>query len=142
MDRFAQIGAIVLNMGGSEIEFNYVRFIGFGLILLWMLRYRPGGLLPESRLTRMRTMWSARHRSIKMTPKSKRRTTRRAHSVDTRAKLPPTRVVCVSLGLAPLPLLAGARGREMGRNSAQSSRNLSSAARSLACYYDPAARTQ
>ncbi|MCY4063209.1 MAG: branched-chain amino acid ABC transporter permease [Chloroflexi bacterium] len=51
MDRFAQIGAIVLNMGGSDIEFNYVRFIGFGLILLWMLRYRPAGLLPESRLT-------------------------------------------------------------------------------------------
>ena len=51
MDRFAQIGAIVLNMGGSEIEFNYVRFIAFGLILLWMLRYRPSGLLPESRLT-------------------------------------------------------------------------------------------
>ena len=51
MDRLAQIGAIILNMGGSEIEFNYVRFIAFGLILLWMLRYRPGGLLPESRLT-------------------------------------------------------------------------------------------
>lgn len=51
MDRVAQVGAIVLNMGGSDIEFNYVRFIGFGLILLWMLRYRPGGLLPESRLT-------------------------------------------------------------------------------------------
>ena len=51
MDRFAQVGAIVLNMSGSEIEFNYVRFIAFGLILLWMLRYRPGGLLPESRLT-------------------------------------------------------------------------------------------
>lgn len=51
MDRFTQIGAIALNMSGSEIEFNYVRFIAFGLILLWMLRYRPQGLLPESRLT-------------------------------------------------------------------------------------------
>lgn len=51
MDRFTQIGAIALNMGGSEIEFNYVRFIFFGVILLWMLRYRPAGLLPESRLT-------------------------------------------------------------------------------------------
>ena len=51
MDRFTQIGAIALNMSGSEIEFNYVRYIAFGLILLWMLRYRPQGLLPESRLT-------------------------------------------------------------------------------------------
>lgn len=51
MDRFTQIGAIALNMSGSDIEFNYVRFIFFGIILLWMLRYRPGGLLPESRLT-------------------------------------------------------------------------------------------
>ena len=51
MDRFTQVGAIVLNMSGSEIEFNYVRFIAFGIILIWMLRYRPGGLLPESRLT-------------------------------------------------------------------------------------------
>jgi len=51
MDRFTQIGAIALNMSGSEIEFNYVRYIAFGLILLWMLRYRPQGLLPESPLT-------------------------------------------------------------------------------------------
>ena len=51
MDRFTQIGAIALNMSGSPIEFNYVRFIVFGVILLWMLRYRPAGLLPESRLT-------------------------------------------------------------------------------------------
>ena len=51
LDRFTQIGAIALNMSGSPIEFNYVRFIAFGIILLWMLRYRPAGLLPESRLT-------------------------------------------------------------------------------------------
>ena len=51
LDRFTQVGAIALNMSGSEIEFNYVRFIAFGIILLLMLRYRPEGLLPESRLT-------------------------------------------------------------------------------------------
>ena len=51
MDRFTQVAAIALNMSGSPIEFNYVRFIAFGVILLLMLRYRPGGLLPESRLT-------------------------------------------------------------------------------------------
>ncbi len=51
MDRITQIAAIVLNMSGSPIEFNYARFILFGVILLLMLRYRPGGLLPESRLT-------------------------------------------------------------------------------------------
>ncbi len=51
MDRFTQVGAIALNMSGSPIEFNYVRFIAFGVILLLMLRYRPAGLLPESRLT-------------------------------------------------------------------------------------------
>ncbi|MCY4019015.1 MAG: branched-chain amino acid ABC transporter permease [Chloroflexi bacterium] len=51
MDRITQIAAIVLNMSGSPIEFNYARFILFGVILLLMLRYRPGGLLPESPLT-------------------------------------------------------------------------------------------
>ena len=51
MDRFTQVGAIALNMSGSDVEFNYMRFIAFGIILIWMLRYRPGGLLPESRLT-------------------------------------------------------------------------------------------
>ena len=51
LDRFTQVGAIALNMSGSQIEFNYVRFIAFGIILLLMLRYRPEGLLPESRLT-------------------------------------------------------------------------------------------
>ena len=51
MDRFTQVAAIQLNMSGFPIEFNYVRFILFGLILLFMLRFRPQGLLPESPLT-------------------------------------------------------------------------------------------
>jgi len=51
MDRFTQIAAIQLNMSGFPIEFNYVRFILFGVILLLMLRYRPQGLLPESSKT-------------------------------------------------------------------------------------------
>ena len=51
LDRVTQVAAIALNMSGSPIEFNYVRFIAFGVILLLMLRYRPAGLLPESRLT-------------------------------------------------------------------------------------------
>ena len=51
MDRLTQIAAIALNMSGSPIEFNYARFILFGVILLLMLRYRPQGLLPESPLT-------------------------------------------------------------------------------------------
>ncbi len=51
MDRITQIAAIALNMSGSPIEFNYARFILFGVILLLMLRYRPQGLLPESPLT-------------------------------------------------------------------------------------------
>lgn len=51
LDRFTQIAAIQLNMSGFPIEFNYVRFILFGIILLLMLRYRPQGLLPESSLT-------------------------------------------------------------------------------------------
>ena len=51
LDRFTQVAAITLNMSGSPIEFNYARFIAFGLILLLMLRYRPTGLLPESPLT-------------------------------------------------------------------------------------------
>ncbi len=51
LDRATQVAAIALNMGGSPIEFNYVRYIVYGIILLLMLRYRPQGLLPESRLT-------------------------------------------------------------------------------------------
>ena len=51
LDRFTQVAAIQLNMSGFPIEFNYVRFILFGVILLLMLRYRPQGILPESPLT-------------------------------------------------------------------------------------------
>lgn len=47
LDRVTAITAIQLNMLGSQFEFNYVRFILFGAILLLMLRYRPQGLLPE-----------------------------------------------------------------------------------------------
>ncbi len=47
LDRVTAITAIQLNMLGSDFEFNYVRYIVFGLILLVMLRYRPQGLLPE-----------------------------------------------------------------------------------------------
>lgn len=51
LQRFTQIVAIQLNMAGIALEFNYVRFIMFGIILLLMMRYRPQGLLPESPLT-------------------------------------------------------------------------------------------
>lgn len=47
LDRVTAITAIRLDMLGSEFEFNYVRFILFGVILLLMLRYRREGLLPE-----------------------------------------------------------------------------------------------
>ena len=45
--RVTAVLAIQFNMLGFEWEFNYVRYILFGLILLLMLRYRPQGLLPE-----------------------------------------------------------------------------------------------
>lgn len=51
LDRVTQVAAIGLNMRGSPIELNYVRYIAYGIILLLMLRFRPQGLLPESRLT-------------------------------------------------------------------------------------------
>lgn len=51
LDRFTAIAAIQSNMLGINIEFNYVRYILFGLILLLMLRYRPQGLWPEPRRT-------------------------------------------------------------------------------------------
>ena len=47
LDRVTAIGAIQMNMLGSQFEFNYVRYIIFGIILLLMLRYRPQGILPE-----------------------------------------------------------------------------------------------
>ncbi|MCA9884318.1 MAG: branched-chain amino acid ABC transporter permease [Anaerolineae bacterium] len=51
MDRATAILAIQMNMSGITLEFNYVRFILFGVILLLMLRYRPQGILPEPTLT-------------------------------------------------------------------------------------------
>jgi branched-chain amino acid transport system permease protein len=47
LDRLTAIAAIQLNALGYALEFNYVRYIIFGLILLLMLRFRPQGLLPE-----------------------------------------------------------------------------------------------
>jgi branched-chain amino acid transport system permease protein len=47
LDRLTAITAIQLNSLGLAWEFNYVRYIIFGLILLLMLRFRPQGLLPE-----------------------------------------------------------------------------------------------
>ena len=47
LDRVTAITAIQLNAFGSQFEFNYVRFILCGLILLLMLRFRPQGLLPD-----------------------------------------------------------------------------------------------
>ncbi|MBZ0294974.1 MAG: branched-chain amino acid ABC transporter permease [Anaerolineae bacterium] len=51
LDRVTAISAIQLNMMGSDFEFNYLRFILFGVILLLMLRFRPQGLLPEPQQT-------------------------------------------------------------------------------------------
>jgi branched-chain amino acid transport system permease protein len=51
LDRMTSIAAIQFNMLGLDIEFNYVRYILFGVILLLMLRFRPQGLWPESRRT-------------------------------------------------------------------------------------------
>lgn len=48
IDRFTAIAAVQLSMSDIQIEFNYVRFILFGLILLVMLRFRPQGILPET----------------------------------------------------------------------------------------------
>lgn len=47
LDRLTSIAAIQLNTLGFELEFNYVRYILFGIILLLMLRFRSQGLLPE-----------------------------------------------------------------------------------------------
>ena len=47
LDRITSVTAIQMNMLSSPIEFNYVRYILFAIILLIMLRYRPQGLLPE-----------------------------------------------------------------------------------------------
>ncbi len=47
LNRVTAIASIWLNSQGSRFEFNYVRYILFALILLWILRYRRQGLLPE-----------------------------------------------------------------------------------------------
>jgi branched-chain amino acid transport system permease protein len=51
LDRFTAIAAIQMNMAGFNLEFNYVRYILFAVILLLMMRYRPQGILPESNYT-------------------------------------------------------------------------------------------
>jgi branched-chain amino acid transport system permease protein len=51
LDRLTAIAAIQMDAVGVELEFTYVRFILFGLIILVMLRFRPQGLLPEKPLT-------------------------------------------------------------------------------------------
>jgi branched-chain amino acid transport system permease protein len=51
LDRFTAIAAIQMNMAGIDLEFNYVRFILFAVILLLMMRYRPQGILPEPNYT-------------------------------------------------------------------------------------------
>jgi|FLYN01.1.fsa_nt_gi branched-chain amino acid transport system permease protein len=57
LDRMTAVVAIQLNMMGSEFEFNYLRYILFGVILLLVLRYRPQGLLPEPRHTIEAGQW-------------------------------------------------------------------------------------
>lgn len=47
LNRLTAILSIVLNSMDSPFEFNYVRYILFGGILLWTIRYRRQGLLPE-----------------------------------------------------------------------------------------------
>jgi branched-chain amino acid transport system permease protein len=51
LDRFTAIAAIQMNMAGFNLEFNFVRFILFAVILLLMMRYRPQGILPEPSYT-------------------------------------------------------------------------------------------
>ena len=51
LDRLTTIAAIQLGLLGVNLEFTYVRFILFGLIILLMLYFRPQGLLPEKPLT-------------------------------------------------------------------------------------------
>lgn len=47
LDRATAITALQLNMTDMNLEFNYVRYILFAVLLLVMLRCRPGGLLAE-----------------------------------------------------------------------------------------------
>jgi branched-chain amino acid transport system permease protein len=60
LDRLTAISAIQLNALGYNLEFNYVRYIIFGIILLLMLRFRPQGLLPE------RTETTQAHAAVKI----------------------------------------------------------------------------
>ena len=47
LDRLTAVAAIQLNLLGTDVEFNYFRYILLGVILLLVLLYRPKGLLPE-----------------------------------------------------------------------------------------------
>ncbi|MHB8627328.1 MAG: branched-chain amino acid ABC transporter permease [Aggregatilineales bacterium] len=51
LNRVTAILSIWGNSTGSKFEFNYVRYILFALILLWVLRFRRQGLLPEQSRT-------------------------------------------------------------------------------------------
>jgi branched-chain amino acid transport system permease protein len=51
LNRVTAIVAIQLNALGTELEFNYFRYILLGTILLLILLYRPKGLLPEQTAT-------------------------------------------------------------------------------------------
>jgi branched-chain amino acid transport system permease protein len=51
LNRVTGILSIWLNTQGGQFEFNYVRYIVFALILLWVLRFRRQGLLPEQSKT-------------------------------------------------------------------------------------------
>lgn len=47
LDRLTAIATIQMNMSAIDLEFNYVRYVVYGIILLLMLRFRPQGILPE-----------------------------------------------------------------------------------------------
>ncbi|HEX9923649.1 MAG TPA: branched-chain amino acid ABC transporter permease [Anaerolineae bacterium] len=51
LDRVTAIAAIQLDAIDVPIEFTFVRFLLFGVIILIMLRFRPQGLVPEKALT-------------------------------------------------------------------------------------------
>jgi branched-chain amino acid transport system permease protein len=51
LDRATAVAAIQLDVLDVGLEFTFVRFILFGIIILLMLRFRPQGLLPERPLT-------------------------------------------------------------------------------------------
>ena len=47
LTRATVVAAIFLNRTGINLEFNYVQYIIFALVLLAVLRFRRQGLLPE-----------------------------------------------------------------------------------------------